>query len=199
MRRRLIWPVLILLSAGTALLAAKSPGTADGTTTTTRPPNNSTYVIRSMDQLDISVWKQPDISSKEEVRPDGKISLPLLNDVQAAGYTPMQLAAVITRKLKKFVANPQTTVTVTAANSWRVYVLGEVNKPGPVQLFPHMTVLQALASAGGLTQFAKEKKIYILRKKGGAEERLKFNYKRAARGLPVDNIILKPEDTIFVP
>ena len=76
---------------------------------------------------------------------------------------------------------------------------GEVNKPGPVELFPHMTVLQALASAGGLTQYAKEKKIYILRKKAGGEERLKFNYKRAARGLPAGNITLKPEDTIFVP
>jgi len=199
MRPRIFWLVLILLSAGTLLYAANSAGDAKGNTTTMRPPGRSTYVIHSMDELDISVWKQPDVSRKEEVRPDGKISLPLLNDVQAAGYTPMQLAARITQQLKKFVANPQVTVTVTQATSWRIFVLGEVNKPGPVQLFPHMTVLQALASAGGLTQYAKEKKIYVLRKKPGGEERLRFNYKRAARGLSAGNITLKPEDTIFVP
>lgn len=125
MRPRLFWLALILLSAGTALQAANIPGHAKDNAKIGHPQDMSTYVIRSMDELDISIWKQQDVSRQEEVRPDGKISLPLLNDVQAAGYTPMQLAARITQKLKKFVTDPQVTVIVVQANSWRIFVLGE--------------------------------------------------------------------------
>lgn len=180
------------------LWGAKGPGRGTIPAETVHHQDRSSYVIGPMDELDISVWKQPHVSSEEDVRPDGKISLPLLNDVQAAGYTPMQLAARITKKLKKFVTDPQVTVTVVQANSWRIFVLGQVNRPGPIQLFPGMTVLQAIASAGGLTPYAK-KKIYVLRKVQGGEKRLKFNFKRASRGLLAGVIKLKPDDTIFVP
>ena len=113
--------------------------------------------------MDINVWKEPDVSRVVPVRPDGKISLPLLNDVQAAGLTPDQLAAKVTEDLKKYVTNPQVTVIVTAINSQRVYILGEVTRPGAFPLLPGMTVLQALSSAGGFTQFAKVKSIFVRR------------------------------------
>src|ERR1700733_6383717 len=129
------------------------------------------YVIGAQDVLDISVWKEPEISRIVPVRPDGKISLPLLNDVQAAGLTPAQLAAQITDSLKKYVTNPQVTVIVTTINSQRVYILGEVTRPGAFPLLPNMTVLQALSSAGGFTQFAKVKSIFVRRFENGKEEK----------------------------
>src|SRR6202451_4438216 len=118
------------------------------------------YIIGGQDVLDISVWKEPEVSRVVPVRPDGKISLPLLNDVQAAGLTPAQLAAQITESLKKFITNPQVTVIVTTINSQRVYIIGEMSRPGAFPLLPNMTVLEALSSAGGFTQFAREKSIY---------------------------------------
>jgi polysaccharide export outer membrane protein len=162
-------------------------------------PKPSEYVIGPQDELDISVWKEPDLSRKVPVRPDGKISLPLLNDVQAAGLTPTQLADSIKEMLRKYVTQPQVTVIVTAMNSQRIFVLGEVNKPGALQLLPGMTVIQAIASAGSFTQFANEKKIYVLRDEGGKQNRYFFNYKLAIRGDTSQNIDLKPGDTIVVP
>src|SRR2546423_11005750 len=106
------------------------------------------YVIGADDTLHISVWKEPDLTATLPVRPDGKISMPLLDDVQAAGLTPMQLAAAMTEKLKKYIADPRVTVVVTAMNSQRIFVLGEVLHTGAMPLTPNMTVLQALASAG---------------------------------------------------
>src|SRR6201993_294606 len=120
------------------------------------------YVIGADDMLHISVWKEPDLTETLPVRPDGKISLPLLNDVVAAGLTPTQLADSITIKLKKYLSDPRVTVVVTAMNSQKVYVMGEVAHTGPMALQPNMTVLQALASAG-FTQFANTKGIYVLR------------------------------------
>lgn len=157
------------------------------------------YVIGPQDELDVSVWKEPDLSRKVPVRPDGKISLPLLNDVQAAGLTPTQLADSIKEMLRKYVTQPQVTVIVTAMNSQRVFLLGEVNKPGAIQLLPDMTIIQAIASAGSFTQFANEKKIYILRNEDGKQNKYFFNYKAAVRGDTSQNINLKPGDTIVVP
>jgi len=158
------------------------------------------YLIGPEDMLDISVWKEPDFSRMVPVRPDGKISLPLLSDVKAAGLTPTQLATSITAMLRKYVTQPQVTVIVTQMNSQRVYVLGEVNRPGQVPLLPGMTVLQALASAGGFTQFAEQKEIYVLRTENGKQSSYPFNYKEAVRGQgSTQNIILKPGDTIVVP
>jgi polysaccharide biosynthesis/export protein len=158
------------------------------------------YVIGAQDVLDISVWKEPEVSRTVPVRPDGKISLPLLNDVQAAGLTPSQLAAQLTESLKKFVANPQVTVIVTTINSQRVYLMGEVMRAGAYPLLPGMTILQALSSGGGFTQFANTKKIYLLRQENGKQVKLPFNYKEVLSGKnSSQNILLKAGDTIVVP
>lgn len=157
------------------------------------------YVIGADDMLLISVWKEPDLTATLPVRPDGDISLPLLNDVVAAGLSPTQLAASITEKLKKFVADPRVTVVVTQINSQRIYVMGEVQHTGALQLLPGMTVLQALANAGP-TQFANTKGIYVLRTENGHPQKIPVNYKRLLKGQAIDqNIILKPGDTIVVP
>jgi polysaccharide export outer membrane protein len=157
------------------------------------------YVIGADDNLHVSVWKEVDLTTSLPVRPDGKISLPLLNDVQAAGLTPMQLADSITEKLKKYIADPRVTVVVTAMNSRRIYVLGEVLHTGAVPLLPNMTVLQALATAG-FTQFANVKGIYVLRTENGKQVKLPFNYKQVVKGAdPRQNIALKPGDTVVVP
>jgi len=161
---------------------------------------DSTYVIGPADVLDVMVWKEPDISRSIPVRPDGKISLPLLNDVQAAGLEPMQLQAVITEGLRKFISGPQVTVVVMQINSRRVYVVGEVARPGAFPMLPNMTVLQALSTAGGFSQFAKLSAIYVLRTENGQQVTLPFNYKEVVRGgRPEQNITLKPGDTVVVP
>jgi polysaccharide export outer membrane protein len=169
--------------------SAKKSATAD--------PN---YRIGAQDVLDISVWKEPDVSRVVPVRPDGKISLPLLNDVQAAGLTPSQLAAAITESLKKYVTSPQVTVIVTTMNSQRVFILGEVTRPGAFPMLPGMTVMQALSSAGGFTPFAKMKSIYVLREENGKKVKYPFNYKQAIAGKNTEqDIVLQAGDTIVVP
>jgi polysaccharide export outer membrane protein len=158
------------------------------------------YVIGSQDMLDISVWREPDFSRTVPVRPDGKISLPLLNDMQAAGLTPSQLAAELTKSLNKFVTNPQVTIIVTQINSQRFYILGEAARPGAYTLIPDMTILQALSNAGGFTTYANSKKIYLLRQENGKQQKLSFNYKDVIAGKRTEqNIVLKNGDTIVVP
>jgi len=162
--------------------------------------NDETYVIGPEDVLNINVWKEPEVSASVPVRPDGKVSLPLLNDIQAAGLTPMQLRSQITEKLKQFLTEPQVTVTVTAVNSRRVYIIGEVSRPGAFPLVPNMTILQALTSAGGPSPYAKTTKIYMLRTENGTQSKLAFNYKDVIKGKNTNqNIVLKPGDTIVVP
>lgn len=163
-------------------------------------PNDPSYQIGPEDMLNINVWKEPDVSGNVPVRPDGKISLPLLNDVQAAGLTPIQLAAKIQDGLKQYITDPRVTVTVTNVNSKRIFLMGEVNRPGAYPLLPNMTVLQALSSAGGFTQFSNLKKIYVLRTDQGKQLKLPFNYKAAINGTsPEQNYMLKAGDTIVVP
>jgi polysaccharide biosynthesis/export protein len=158
------------------------------------------YVIGPQDVLDINVWKEPDMTRVVPVRPDGKISLPLINDVQAAGQTPQQLATEITTKLKKFLTEPQVTVIVSAINSQRVFVIGEVIHAGAFQLVPGTTVLQALANAGGFTTFANVKKIHVMRVVNGKHVELPFNYREVLNGDSQDqNIKLEPGDTVVVP
>jgi len=157
------------------------------------------YIIGAQDVLDVNVWKEDQLTKTVPVRPDGKISLPLLNDVQAAGLTPIQLGSLITEALKKFVTNPQVTVIVREINSQRVYLLGEVTRAGAYPLLPGMTVLQALSSAGGFTQFANLKKIYVLRVENGKQQKLPFNYREALSKGGDQNIFLKAGDTIVVP
>jgi polysaccharide export outer membrane protein len=168
--------------------AAASPGT------------EAEYKIGPQDVVRIDVWKEPDISRTIPVRPDGKISLPLLNDVQAAGLTSLQLANAIHDGLMKYLTSPQVTVTVTEINSRRVYVTGEVNRAGSMPLLPNMTALQALSGAGGFTQFAKIKGIYVLRTEGGRQVKYPFNYKEVVKGNhPEQNIPLLSGDVIVVP
>jgi polysaccharide biosynthesis/export protein len=160
------------------------------------PPD---YVLGSDDQLHITVWKETDFTVSLPVRPDGKISLPLINDIQAAGLTPMQLRDSITEKLKKYIADPRVTVVVTAMNSRRVFVSGEVLHTGAMPLLPNMTMLQALAAAG-FTQFANLKGIYVLRMENGKQVKLPFNYRQVIKGNhPEQNIPLRPGDTVVVP
>jgi polysaccharide export outer membrane protein len=158
------------------------------------------YIIGPQDTLDVSVWKEPELTRTVPVRPDGKISLPLLNDVQAAGLTPSQLMSQITTGLSKYMNSPQVTVIVTAVSSQRIYILGEVSRPGAYVMIPGMTVLQALSNGGGLTQFANRSKIYVLRQENGKQVHLLFNYKDVLSGKRNDeNIMLKSGDTIVVP
>jgi polysaccharide export outer membrane protein len=160
----------------------------------------ATYIIRPTYILSITVWKEPSLSSATvPVRPDGMISMPLLNDVQAAGLTPMKLAETIAAELKKFIHDPQVSIVMTEVNSQRVYLLGEVAKPGPVPLIADLTVLQAISSAGGLSQFANSKKIYVLRNEAGKQHKIAFNYKQALKGESNQNISLQAGDTIVVP
>ncbi len=164
-----------------------------------KPSVPSDYVIGADDTLRISVWKEPDMNVTLPVRPDGKISMPLLEDVQAAGLTPIQLGNSIHDKLKKYIADPRVTVVVIGMNSQRIYVLGEVQHSGPMALLPNMTMLQALSSAG-FTQFSKIKGIYLLRMQDGQQVKARFNYKEAMKGRdPQQNYALKPGDTIVVP
>jgi polysaccharide export outer membrane protein len=162
--------------------------------------DDADYVIGPEDSLTISVWKEPELSHQVQVRPDGKVSLPLLNDIQAAGLTPQQLAASITEKLKKFISEPQVTEIVTTIVSRRIYILGEVGRPGMVPLTHGMTVLQALSGAGAFSQFADTRKIYVMRNEDGKQVRYPFNYKEVIKGRNSEqNIELKPGDTIVVP
>jgi polysaccharide export outer membrane protein len=174
--------------------AAAKP--AESAAAASTPPD---YVIGADDSLHISVWKEPDLSETLPVRPDGKISLPLLGDVTAAGLTPTQLGDSITEKLKKYMADPRVTVVVAAMNSRRIFVSGEVLHPGSVVLLPHMTALQAVA-ASGFTQFANTKGIYVLRTENGKQVKYPFNYKEVVKGRHEEqNIELKPGDTVVVP
>jgi polysaccharide export outer membrane protein len=161
---------------------------------------NGEYVIGPQDIVQIDVWKEPEITRTIPVRPDGKVSLPLLNDVQASGLTAMQLAGVIREGLTKFLTNPQVTVTVTTINSRRVFLTGEVSRTGALPLLPNMTVLQALSSAGGFTPFARMKDIYILRIENGQQTKYPFHYKDVVKGKrSEENILLQPNDVIVVP
>jgi polysaccharide export outer membrane protein len=178
---------------------AASPASDGNTTATASAESSPTYVIGPEDNLHIAVWKEQDLTATLPVRPDGKISLPLLNDVQAAGLTPQQLADSITEKLRKFVADPRVTVVVTQINSKRVYMVGEVGHAGAIPMLPNMTVLQALSSAG-MNQFANTKKIYVLRVENGKQQKLPVNYRNLVKGQDMGhNYVLQPGDTIVVP
>lgn len=160
----------------------------------------SDYLIGPDDMLDINVWKEQELTRTLQVRPDGKISMPLLNDVQAAGLTPTQLAQSITDKLKKYLTSPQVTVMVTQINSQRVYVTGEVTRPGAYPVLPGMSILQAITSAGGLTPYANTKKIFLMRNENGVQAKYPFSYKEVLDGRKAnENLKVKAGDTIVVP
>ncbi len=164
-------------------------------------PHDDGFVIGNGDVLAISVWKQPDISRSIPVRSDGRVSLPLIGEVQAAGQTPVKLEEEITSKLQPYLAEPEVTVIVEQINSEKFNILGRVAKPGSYPLTNPTTVLDAIALAGGCRDFAKHKSIYVLRRNSdGSESRLPFNYQDVIKGKNIaQNIRLKPHDTIVVP
>jgi polysaccharide biosynthesis/export protein len=178
---------------------ADSPASDKTPNAVSTSPAGPEYVIGPEDVLHIAVWKEADLTATLPVRPDGKISLPLLDDVQASGLTPKQLSQSLAEKLKKYVADPHVTVVVTQINSKRIYLVGEVLRAGAMPMLPNMTVLQALSSAG-LNQFAKTKGIYVLRTENGKQQKLPVNYRKLVKGEQIEqNYVLQPGDTIVVP
>ena len=216
MNRKLILFAVIALTGASIMNAAQQDKKTEKKDTTVAASRNDSaipvdskpiaattdpaYLIGPEDVLDVSVWKEPDVSRVVPVRPDGRISLPLINDVQAAGLSPQQLAGSVSEKLKKYLNGPQVTVIVTAINSQRVFVVGEVLRAGAFPMLPGMTVLQALSSAGGFTTFADVKKIHVVRLRNGKQVEIPFNYRDVLRGENSEqNIKLEPGDTIVVP
>jgi polysaccharide export outer membrane protein len=174
---------------------SKGAQTASGQIAT---PND--FVVGASDVLNINVWKEPEISQSVVVRPDGKISLPLIGEVLVSGLTPAQTQTLLANKLQSILTNPQVTVTVTEIRSRVVSITGEVVKPGAYPLLVPTTVLQLITSAGGLGQFANKKGIFVLRMVDGKQQRFPFNYSHVIKGeKPEQNILLHPGDTVVVP
>ena len=179
-----------------ALVAGGCGAKAPNIVTRPEPPD---YVIAIDDVLTVNFWQEQIGANDVIVRPDGKISLPLLNDVQASGYTPQQLADKLEEAASKYITEPDATVIVKEIRSRKVFVLGEVATPGMVPLSGDMTVLQVIAISGGLLEYADKKNIVIIRNEKGHEERLKFNYNDVVEGKNVQqNVFLQPGDTVVV-
>jgi polysaccharide biosynthesis/export protein len=158
------------------------------------------YVIGPDDVLMVIFWREQDLSSEVAVRPDGKISLPLLNEIQASGLTPEELRNNLTKAANRYVEDPAVTIVVKAINSRKVFITGEVAKPGPYPLSGPTTVLQMIATAGGVLEYAKEDRIVVMRTENGRTVSRRFNYKQVSEGKNLQqNIELKPGDTIVVP
>jgi polysaccharide biosynthesis/export protein len=185
----------------TPVPAAGGTNTAAANTTTTTKPHDDGFQIGADDVLAINVWKEPEISRSVPVRSDGKVSLPLVGEVQASGQTPKQLETEISKKLTNYISEPEVTVIVQQIKSQRFNILGQVTKPGTYPLSNPTTVLDAIALAGGFRDFAKKKSIYVLRQTpDGSSSRLPFNYKDVIKGKdPQQNIRLEPRDTVYVP
>ena len=209
-----VFVVTMSIFASTALMAqsGSEPSTPTaGSPAATQPAQNveasaakahdNSFVIGNDDVLAINVWKEPDVSRSIPVRSDGKISLPLVGEVQATGRTPLKLEEEIAARLKSYIAEPEVTVIVQQINSQKFNILGQVNKPGSYVISNSATVLDAIALAGGFRDFAKQKSIYILRQDAdGSQTRLPFNYKEVVKGKNSgQNVKLQPRDTIVVP
>jgi polysaccharide export outer membrane protein len=201
--------LLIMLVASTALLWSQSATTqmakADETSMVTHSsagkPHDDGFIIGADDVLAVNVWKEPEISRAVPVRSDGKISLPLVGEVQASGTTPRQLENDIAKRLESYISQPDVTVIVQEIKSQRFNVLGQVVRPGSYALTNSLTVLDAIALSGGFRDFAKQKSIYVLRQKpDGSQTRLAFNYKDVIKGKnPAQNVRLEPRDTVVIP
>jgi polysaccharide biosynthesis/export protein len=187
-------------SKQTMLAAAKVPGNP-APSGSLNVKDMDEFVIGSEDVIAIDVWKEPEVSHQVAVRSDGKISLPLIGEVQASGKTPKQLETEIASGLKSYLSNPEVTVIVQAINSKKYSILGRVSRPGSYPLASPMTILAAIAASGGCQDFAKRTQIYVLRTTAdGHEQRIPFNYKQVIKGKNSEqNIMLQPHDTIVVP
>jgi polysaccharide biosynthesis/export protein len=198
--------VLVLLGPGwgQAQSSSNESASSSGAPTgggSTGKAHDDTFIIGNDDVLAISVWKEPDLTKSIPVRSDGKISLPLVGELQATGRTPLQLEQEISDKLKNFITAPEVNVIVQQVNSRKFNVLGEVGKPGSYSLTASTTIVDAIAMAGGFKDFAKKTGVYVLRKGAdGREGKLNFNYKDFIKGKNSDqNIKIEPNDTIIVP
>jgi len=191
MVRRLVIFSLIALF----LAAAAPPAPAQQKT-----PDPDEYRIGPEDVLDIVVWKNTDLTRTVPVRPDGKISLPLLNDVQAAGLSPLQLREVLVKRLAEYMPSPEVSVLVSDVKSFKISMLGEINSPGRHELRSKTTVLDAIALAGGFKPFAARSRVVVLRPEGRSMKRIPFNYDKViAEGGEAENFFLQPGDVILVP
>jgi polysaccharide biosynthesis/export protein len=215
MKKRVVLSILVwcavFISIVPGTLLAQSSGDAVGTSSavnvqSAQPAANpkahdDTYMIGADDVLAINVWKEPDLSRSVPVRSDGKISLPLIGELQASGVTPKQLEQDIAKKLTSYVSEPEVTVIVQEIKSRKFNVLGMVARPGSFSITHTMTVLDAIALAGGFRDFAKQKSIYVLRRNSdGTQARLPFNYKEVVKGKnPEQNVKLEPGDTVVIP
>ena len=209
--RRLAVPLLCALLSSLPGAQAGAQSDASGAAAKAAPPAQSnaspakphddSFVIGNDDVLAINVWKEPDISRSIPVRSDGKISLPLVGEVQAAGQTPLKLEQEIASKLKSYISEPEVTVMVQQINSQKFNILGQVVRPGTYVIANSPTVLDAIALAGGFRDFAKQKSIYILRQNAdGGQSKIPFNYKDVVNGKnTAQNIKLQPRDTVVVP
>ncbi len=183
---------------GSATSAANVTG-SDSRAAASTGATDVDYIIGPDDVLAVNVWKEPDISRSVPVRPDGKITLPLVGDIQAYGATPIKLQAAIEKSLSEYISKPVVTVIVQEARSHKFNIIGEVHKPGTYVLSSPMTVLDAIALAGGFREWAKVKSIYVLRESSpGGPQRIPFNYKDVVKGNSSD-VQLKVKDTIVVP
>jgi polysaccharide export outer membrane protein len=210
---RLATPFLVALLSGVLSAQAANPQTPVASASSSESksaasdPNaaqghDNSFVIGNDDVLAINVWKEPDVSRPAvPVRSDGKISLPLVGEVQAAGLTPLKLEQAIAAKLQNFISQPEVTVIVQQINSQKYNVLGQVNHPGTFVITNSLTVLDAIAISGGFRDFAKQKAIYVLRQNAdGTQARLPFNYKEVVKGKNAEqNVKIQPKDTIVVP
>jgi polysaccharide export outer membrane protein len=194
-------PVIPAAEPPKSVAAAAQPAATDTLPPRVTQARPDSYIIGSDDMLAINVWKEPEMSKAVPVRPDGMISLPLLGEIKAKGLTPVQLEDEITDSLKKIMSDPQVTVIVTQVNSLSFNIVGQVMRPGYFPITRPIRVLDAIALCGGFRDFAKQKKIYVLRTgPDGKQERLKFNYKDVIQGKNMaQNIELQPHDTLVIP
>ncbi len=204
--RALMGAFALCACSGVSPAAAQSATTALNAARAAMPPSinavqpPSDYVIGPDDVLSVLFWREKDMSAEVIVRPDGKITLPLLNDIAAAGLTPDQLREKIEGQANRFVEDANATVVVKQINSRKVFITGNVEKPGPYPLTAPTTVVQLLATAGGLREFADGKKILVMRTEGGKPVVYRFNYEEVVKQKNVrQNIELKPGDTVIVP
>jgi polysaccharide biosynthesis/export protein len=194
-------PPIVKSDLGATEVASAKPDATVSPSILAGKPHDAGFIIGADDILAISVWKEADISRTVPVRSDGQISLPLIGEVQASGQTPRQLEVEIAGKLQSYISQPDVTVIVQEVRSQRFNILGQISRPGSYALTNSMTVLDAIAMAGGFRDFAKQKAIYVLRAKAdGSQQRISFNYKDMIKGKsPEQNIKLVPRDTVVVP
>jgi polysaccharide export outer membrane protein len=185
-------------AAAHAQAPAPAPAAAARADAVVIPPDDGDYKIGAEDVLDISVWKNPELSRTVPVRPDGKVSLPLVNDIQAAGLTPSRLRQELTRRLSEYVPSPEVAVIVREVHSAKVSVVGQVRNPGRYEVRSAATVLELIALAQGFTDFASRDRIIVLRQ-NATPARITFNYRKLTDGTEQDNFLVQPGDIIVVP